>query len=104
MSRQTRLSTRAIRKKLNILIISRDFREGGGVATHVHYLAAALSRLRSRKLGKIHILTTGEITAKGGVPPRLIIHRLVGEKSHFSVKGEIPFGDVVRYCQERWKE
>lgn len=94
--------------KLDILVISRVYPpEGGGVATHVYYLAYALSKLtRSRvdraRICKVHVLTPGGDAASGGVPPNLIVHGAPGSERHFSTSGGVPLGDAVRYCLEHW--
>jgi len=103
-----------IKKKLDILIISRSYSSevSGGVATHVGYLAEALhkmtlTRMSKFKICKVHVFTTSEKEGKQkerdeGKPPNLIIHLFPGKAGHFTSLGDVPFEEVVKYGFDNW--
>jgi glycosyltransferase involved in cell wall biosynthesis len=94
---------------LNILLISGAYPpQSGGVATHVKYLADALTVPRKTKVQRqcrLHIITTGDLRADDPVTARFrhqLVHRFLGHGRHFRAQGEIPFEDVIRYCCIHW--
>jgi len=96
--------------KLDVLIITRDYPpEGGGVASHVYYLAHALSeltvtRMDLRRICNVHVLTIGEQQKDEGAPPNFTIHRVRGEKRHFTSGGDIPLGEATSYVLNHWSK
>ena len=103
-----------IKKKLDILIISRIYSSefGGGLATHVGYLAEALHKMTltsmsKPKICKVHVFTTSEKEGKQkeqdeGKPPNLIIHLFPGKAGHFPSLGDVPSEEVVKYGFDNW--
>jgi glycogen synthase len=96
------------KRKLDVLIVSRVYPpEGGGVSTHVFYLADALSQItRSqhdhRRVCFVRVVTAMEARSATGRPPNLIICPMSGEKGHFDTTGDIPFQKAITYLQNTW--
>ena len=96
------------KNKLDVLMITRDYPpEAGGVATHVHCLGRALSdltvsRMDPRRICNVHIVTIGEVQKDEGAPPNFNVHRVRGEKRHFTSGGDVPLGDAVSYVLNHW--
>jgi len=92
----------------------------GGVSTHVSYLAEALSTLTKSKVDGTRVCRVEVVaaTARGrgstsearhpvgppGTRPFLVIHRMPGEKAHFTPTGAVPFEQPIKYLFERWHE
>ena len=99
-----------LKYKLDVLLITRDYPpEGGGVASHVYYLAHALSeltvgRLDPRRICAVHVLTIGDQRKDEGSPPNFIVHRVRGEKRHFTSGGDVPLGDASSYVLNNWSK
>jgi len=96
------------KSKLDVLMITRSYPPaGGGVSTHVYYLAYALSKLakgRSDPGSSCHVrvLAPTGPGADEGIPPSLVIHRLAGEKGHFLSGGDVPLQPAVQYGLDNW--
>lgn len=104
-------STRMRRMKIDLLMISRAYPPlGGGVASHVQYLAEALSNLTKRpsdpkRLCRVRLVTatgTGPKPLSNGIPPFLDIHHMPSENSHFVPVGDVPFEHTVQYLLDSW--
>lgn len=122
------------KNKLDVLLITKAYPPaGGGVATHVYYLAYALSRLTKsrvdqRRICHVHILTTGASQQAEGTPPHLTVHRipwergrpisakgsdtpassvaggLPQEKDYFISTGDVPLEEALRYGLRHWSQ
>lgn len=100
-----------IKKKLDILIISRTYSSEvvGGIATHVGYLTDGLhkitkTRMSKRKICNVHVFTTWDRKDRhqGGTPPNLMIHWFPGVGGHFTSVGDVPYEEVVEYGFNHW--
>ncbi len=109
------------KRKLDVLMLSRAYPPtAGGVATHVSYLAEALSTLTKSRTNRTRVCRVEMVTAtepgsrvkseaahpvgRKGARPFLVVHRLPGEKSHFTSFGDVPFETPVRYLFDNWRK
>ena len=107
------------KRKIDVLMLSRAYPpHAGGVATHVSYLAEALSTLTKTKVDATRVSRVEVVTATQpgtrssseaahpfgpeGTRPFLVVHRLPGEESHFVTAGEVPFERPIRYLSDNW--
>lgn len=107
------------KRHFRVLIISTAYGSGGGgIATHVDYLANALSRLQLRKVDPrrvcdVLVLTIGQpsLPEKNrieGTPPGLTVHRVPWETeeqgSGIGSAGHVPCEAAIGYCMKHWRE
>lgn len=110
------------KRKVDVLMLSRAYPPAiGGVATHVNYLAEALttltkSRVNRASICRVEVVTATEpglraigeaahpVATPRGSRPFLVVHRLPGANSHFYSTGDVPLQLPLRFIQDNWRK